>query len=61
LDGRIHGGLHWDTTQVNIDGTIRLVPEPSAIFLLLVAGGSLCLRRRSPFGGRERTCREKFY
>ncbi|MCG3149119.1 MAG: hypothetical protein PCFJNLEI_02578 [Verrucomicrobiae bacterium] len=31
------GGLEWDITQLNIDGTITVIPEPAT--LVLVAGG----------------------
>ena len=40
--------LRWDTSQLYVDGTITVVPSPSAAALCgLLVGGSLLRRRRS--------------
>ena len=41
-------GLSWDTSQLNIDGTIAIVPEPSGWVLVLLGVIGLVLWRRPP-------------
>ncbi|RYD75659.1 MAG: PEP-CTERM sorting domain-containing protein, partial [Verrucomicrobiaceae bacterium] len=39
-------GLFWDTSKLGIDGTLAVVPEPSAALLLTCAAALLGMRRR---------------
>jgi hypothetical protein len=41
-------GESWNTTQLYSSGLISIVPEPTAIGLMLGAGGLLLCRRRKP-------------
>ena len=40
------GGLSWDTSQLAVDGTITVVPEPATSLLLAGAAGMFFLLRR---------------
>jgi T5SS/PEP-CTERM-associated repeat protein len=39
-------GVSWDTSSLNSNGTISVVPEPGCLALLVLATGSLLCRRR---------------
>ncbi len=41
----LSGGLHWDLSQLTVDGTILAIPEPASLALLGL-GGLLALHRR---------------
>jgi autotransporter-associated beta strand protein len=46
----LYGGLSWDSSHLYVDGTISIVPEPTAIVLLAIGGLSIWVaagRRRS--------------
>ena len=45
-------GMQWDTSSLDTNGSITVVPEPSTLVLLLLGGlPMLCLRRRQTPSG----------
>ncbi len=46
LPSLVGTGLMWDVSQFATSGIISIVPEPSRMLLVLLAGAAVLMRRR---------------
>jgi len=45
----LSGGKSWDISNLYVDGSIKVVPEPFAVSLIFIFGGGMIALHRSPF------------